>query len=377
MTEPRKISIAYFSDAPYTGGAEKYIYHLASNLDRDRFEQYVIINNRVGLKRLESWLKGSGVRVYSLDYEPPFSISNTRSLFRFLRKNPVDLFHINLPGSYDAGCGLAAPVARMAGIKRIVSTEHLPMYPSFPKGRILKSITTRSINRVITVSNDNQMHLIKNHHIPPEKIEVIYNGIPRIKIERNSSGIEGRSQFVVAVIGALHRRKGHFTIFDALKKLPENVKLIIAGEGEMEGEYRTYVKENNLGSRTEFLGHRDDIAGVLAGVDLLALPSTLEATPYVILEAMSAGIPVVASRVFGIPELVTDGETGFLVEAGDSDGFAKSISYLFSDMELFMRISEGAKKSYDEKFTIENSVDRTEKMYERVMGIEDKKEGER
>ena len=377
MPESRKISIAYFSDAPYTGGAEKYIYHLASNLDKDRFEQYVIINNRVGLERLESWLKGSGIKVYSLDYEPPFSIGNTRSLFRLLRENPVDIFHINLPGTYDAGYGLAAPVARIAGIKKVVSTEHLPMYPSFLKGRVLKSITTRSIERVITVSDDNQMHLVNNHHISPEKIEVIYNGIPRVEIERNSSEREGRSRFVVAVVGALQRRKGHFTVFDAMKKLPENIKLIIAGEGEMEGEYRAYVRENNLESRTEFLGHRDDIAELLAGVDILALPSTLEATPYVILEAMSVGIPVVASRVFGIPELVTDGETGFLVEAGDSDGFARSISRLLSDVELFRKISEGAKRDFEERFTIERSVGRTEELYERVMGIEHKMGGER
>ena len=377
MTESGKISIAYFSDSPYTGGAEKYIYHLASNIDRDRFERYVIINNRVGLKRLESWLAGSGIKVYSLDYEPPFSISNSWSLFRLLRKNPVDIFHINLPGSYDAGYGLAAPVARLAGIKRVVSTEHLPMYPSFPKGRLLKGITTRSIERVIAVSKDNQRHLIDNHHISPEKIEVIYNGIPRVEIERNSNERESRSRFVVAVIGALHRRKGHFTVFDAMKKLPENIRLIIAGEGEMEKEYRAYVKENGLDDRTEFLGHRDDIGELLSKVDLLALPSTLEATPYVILEAMSAGIPVVASAVFGIPELVTDGETGFLVEAGDSGGFARSISRLFSDTELFRRVSREAKRDFEKRFTIERSVGQTESLYEKVMGIEDKKGRER
>lgn len=377
MTKSGKISVAYFSDSPYTGGAEKYIYHLASNIDRDRFERYVIINNRAGLGRLESWLAGSGVKVYSLGYKPPFSIGNSGLLFRLLRREPVDIFHLNLPGSYDAGFGLAAFVARIAGIKRAVSTEHLPMYPSFPKGRLLKGITTRFIERVIAVSEDNQRHLIENHHIPPEKIEVIYNGIPRVETGSDSGERKGRGRFVVAVIGALHRRKGHFTVFDAMKSLPEKISLVVAGEGEMEEEYRTYVKENGLDDRIAFLGHRDDIGELLSEVDLLALPSTLEATPYVILEAMSAGIPVVASRVFGIPELVTDGKTGFLVEAGDSGGFAKYISLLYSDRELFERISGEASRDFEERFTLERSVRQTERLYRKVMGIENNKGCER
>ncbi len=369
MTEPGKISIAYFCDSPYTGGAEKYIYHLASNLDAGVFERYAIINNGTSLKRLESWLVGSGIEVHSLGYDPPISFRNSGSLFRLLRSNPVDILHINLPGSYDAGYGLPAPVAKAAGVKKVISTEHLPMYPSFPKGRLLKGAANRWIDRVIAISNDNKRHLIDNHNIPPGKIDVVYNGIPRVETRRDRGEGGCGENCTVAVIGALQRRKGHFTIFEAMKRLPETIRLTVAGEGEMEPEYRAFVKESGLEGRVEFPGYVDDIGSVLSDVDILAVPSALEATPYVILEALSAGIPVVASDVFGIPELVKDGETGLLVEAGDSEGFASSISRLTSDGALYVRMSMMARIDFEERFTIERSVEQTEKIYQKVLGI--------
>jgi len=376
MQERKKISIAYFSDAPYTGGAEKYLYELASNLDPDRFDRYVIINNRRSLARLESWLSGSGIKVVSLGYEPPFSIFKSRSLFRALQRFTADIFHINLPGSYDAGYGIAAPVAKTAGVKHIITTEHLPMYPSFAKGRLFKKFAMRSIDLVLTVSDDNRKHLIKNHGIAPEKIEVIYNGISSVeKPEKKITG-DKVGRFVVAVIGALHRRKGHFTIFDAIKDLPENIRLVVAGEGDMEEEYREYVRDNKLDQRVEFIGHCKDIGKLLAETDLLAVPSTLEATPYVILEAMSAGIPVVASRIFGIPELVIDGETGILVEPGESAIFAKAIGSLASDSATYNKMTERSKNLFEDRFTIERSVARTQEIYEKQMGSTINKAGE-
>ncbi|MBN2071289.1 MAG: glycosyltransferase family 4 protein [Candidatus Krumholzibacteriota bacterium] len=367
IDRPEKIKVAFFCDAPYTGGAEKYIFLLASHLDPARFESHVIINNDEGLKRLRSWLEDSGIKVSSLGYTPPFSPGNARKLYRILRKYPADIFHINLPGSYDAGYGLAAPVARLAGVGKVVSTEHLPMFPAFTKGMLLKSITSRSIDRVITVSEDNRRHLERNHHIPSDKIEVIYNGIDRAVPDGETIKAIQDDIFEVTIIGALHKRKGHLVLFEAIAKLPRGVRLTVAGEGEMEKEYREYVESAGIGDRVEFIGHSDDIMGLLSRTDLLAVPSTLEATPYVIIEAMSLGVPVVASDIFGIPELVSDGETGLLVDEGDSGRLAESVERLMSDRELLERMSKRSLEVFKERFTIERSVSLTSRLYEALV----------
>ncbi len=372
MPDSRKISITFFSDASYTGGAEKYLYLLASNLDRDLFNPVVMINRSNGLERLSSWLRDAGVEVQRLGYQAPFSIGSARLLMKALRDRDTGIFHINLPGPYDAGYSLAATVAKLSGIKHVVSTEHLPMVPSFPKGRILKGFNTRSIDRVITVSNDNRAHLTDIHHVPENRIRVIYNGIKGIhtlKPDVNPGGREGgKEKFVIVILGALHTRKGHMTMFDALKRLPQNTFLTVVGEGEMENEYRRFVKDSGLDDRVSFLGYREDVSEILAGADLLAVPSTLEATPYVIIEALAAGVPVVASRIYGIPELVMDGSTGLLVEPGNSVELSRAVALLVSDRRVGRRMSEESLRLFRDRFTIERSVSATVGVYEELIG---------
>jgi glycosyltransferase involved in cell wall biosynthesis len=369
----KPIAVAYFSDAPWVGGAEKYLFLIASNLHRDDFEPTILLNRNPRLGRLKEWCAEARVPVREVSLDLPRSFAGVSDFIAILRGIKPAILHCNLPGPWDSQWSLLAPMARLAGVRHVVSTEHLPMAPSFAKGMILKGFGTWWIERVITVSEDNVRYLVRNHNVPRNKIRVIHVGIPephgRTSADlRHELGIS-RDDFICIMIGSLEERKGHLTAFEALAGLPANVKLIVAGKGEREMEYRAAAAELGLATRIHFLGYREDVDALLIASDALLLPSTLEATPYVVIEAMAARLPVIASRVYGIPELVHDGTTGILIEPGNSDELARAIASLVGDRDLRAKMGNEGRKRYEGEFRIERCVAETEAIYRDLLGI--------
>ena len=367
------VPIAYFSDARWIGGAEKYLFLTASNLHRNDFAPTVIVNRGPRLDALRRWCEGARIPVHEVALDLPRSLAGVREFMAVLRTVKAAVLHCNLPGPWDSQWSLIAPVARLAGVRHVVSTEHLPMVPSFAKGRLLKGFGTLWIDRVITVSEDNVGHLIHNHKVPRGRIRVIRIGIPEPRrggtnVLRRELGL-GTEDFLCVMIGSLEERKGHRTAFEALAVLPGHVKLIIAGTGAREMDYRSHVTRLGLDARVRFLGHREDADALLDASDTLLLPSTLEATPYVIVEAMAASLPVIASRVYGIPELVRDGVTGMLIEPGNRDELARAIASLAGDRALRARMGNEGRKRYDETFRIDRCIAETEAVYREVLGL--------
>jgi glycosyltransferase involved in cell wall biosynthesis len=170
------------------------------------------------------------------------------------------------------------------------------------------------------------------------------------------------------MIGSLEERKGHARAFDALAALPGGVKLLIAGAGEEERALRGKAVSRGLERRVHFLGYRADVDALLSECDALLLPSTLEATPYVIIEAMASGLPVVASNVYGIPEIVRDGETGILVDPGAREKLVRAIAALAQDRDRGVRMGRAGRKRYEEMFRIERCVEETQAVYRDILG---------
>ena len=374
----KPIAVAYFSDAPWVGGAEKYLFLVASNLHRDDFEPTILLNRNPRLGQLKEWCAEARVPVREVSLRLPRSLAGVSEFMAMLRSIKPAILHCNLPGPWDSQWSLLAPIARLAGVRHVVSTEHLPMIPSFAKGMLLKGLGTLWIERVITVSEDNVGHLVRNHKVPRRKIRVVHIGIPeprggRPADVRNELGIS-REDFLCIMIGSLEERKGHRTAFEALAGLPAHVKLIIAGKGEREMEYRAAAAELGLGNRIRFLGYREDIDALLIASDALLLPSTLESTPYVVIEAMAARLPVIASRVYGIPELVHDGTTGVLIEPGNSDELARAIASLARDRARRVHMGNEGRRRYEGAFRIERCIAETEAVYRDLLGVAGSKE---
>ncbi|MGD1047833.1 MAG: glycosyltransferase [Candidatus Krumholzibacteriaceae bacterium] len=367
----RPVRIVYYSDAPWAGGAERYLYLLAANLSKGAFEPAVIMNRNPGLEEFAASLVAANVPVHEASLNLPRSAAGVSEFVSQLRRLRPSILHCNLPGPWGAQYSLVAPLARLAGVRHVVTTEHLPMVPPFAKGRILKGFAGHWIDRVITVSENNVRYLTGSYRTPPAKIRVVRIGIPRPAMEARRSVREelgiAKSDFLCIMIGSLEERKGHATAFEALAALEAGVKLLVVGRGQLEADCRAKAAALGLGERVRFLGYRTDVGALLGACDLLLCPSTLEATPYVILEAMAAGLPVVASRIYGIPEIVLDGVTGILVEPSANDELARAINTLSRDQTIRARMGEAGKKRWEGAFRIERCVAETEAVYAELL----------
>jgi glycosyltransferase involved in cell wall biosynthesis len=361
-----RITVAFISGAAYTGGAEKYIELLAGGLERERFETVLITSGSQGLESLRSAVRNAGVSNETTDGRPLASPRGARQLLQILRRLRPDIVHVNMPGPFDCAFGLPVSVARLSGARRIVTTEHLPMVESFAKAKILRYLHMRHVSRFITVSEDNRIHLVHRHRVPEEKIRVVHNGIPDpVPAGLASRSGDGRVNLLMA--GALEERKGHRVILSVMELLPDGISLSIAGDGPLRAVLEAESGSEKFGGRVNLLGSVEDMPGLISRSDILVVPSLLEATPYVILEAMAAGKPVVASGIYGIPEQVEDGVTGILINPGDVVSFAEAILRLSTDSELSSKMGEAGRKRYRERFSLERSVAGTVKVYEELL----------
>ncbi len=366
MRADGRTRIALVSGAAYSGGAEKYIELLAGGLDRERFEPVLVTSGSPGLESLRSAVQGEGVPNETTGGKSFSTARGARLFSGIMRRLRPDIVHINMPGPFDCAYGLPVSLARLSGAGRIVTTEHLPMVESFAKAKVFRSLHMPHVSRVITVSEDNRSHLEEKHGVPARKIRVVHNGIPdpgRTCGEEK----EGDGPVNLLVAGALEKRKGHIVILSAMDRLPDRIRLSIAGEGPLRGRLETELASGRHGGRVALLGGVEDMQGLISLSDRLVVPSRLEATPYVILEAMAAGTPVVASAIFGIPEQVEDGVTGILTQPGDEISLAEAILRLSADPGLMRRMGEAGRKRYEDRFTLDRSVAGTVEVYEELL----------
>ena len=210
----------------------------------------------------------------------------------------------------------------------------------------------------------------------PNQIERIYNGIDPAGY-RAAHGFQirdelriGRDAPLVGIIGLLNERKGHRTLFQAMeglrREIPE-IRLLVVGEGKIEAEMMRLAEQLGIGQYVLFMGLRRDIPEILAALDVLALPSSREGFGYVLVEAMAAEKPVVATNVSSIPEIVMDGVTGILVPPGKPDALRQAIHRLLNDRGLARSMGAAGRRRAEEKFSIARMLDEVEGLFERII----------
>jgi glycosyltransferase involved in cell wall biosynthesis len=179
---------------------------------------------------------------------------------------------------------------------------------------------------------------------PAHRIRVIPNGIA---VRRHEPG-PARDPVVVGTSALLERRKGIDVLLDASARLEKPHRLVIFGDGPLRRELEGQAE--HLGAPAEFLGFVPDVATRVEELDVFVLPSRGENLPIAILEAMAAAVPVVATRVGGVPEAVVDGESGLLVEPEDAEGLARALERVIADGDLRERLGRGGAARIAERF---------------------------
>lgn len=238
--------------------------------------------------------------------------------------------------------------------------------------RLGSDVEWRLVSATVAVSHAAARTLTLPRHAPTPT--VIHNGIV---VNQPDSALRQRvraelgigSAFAGVMVARVDGRKGHRTLLSCLRSLAaarRNVIVFVIGDGAERAALEAEVREQNLADVMRCLGSRSDVDRFLEAADFFVLPSDTEGLPLSVLEAMAHGLPVVASRVGGLPELIDDGIHGFLVPAGDAAAVGDAICRLMDDAVLRRRLGEAARSRAATQFSMESVARRYTELYERV-----------
>lgn len=290
----------------------------------------------------------------------------------------IKVFNPDLVHAHSTKAGYAARLACALLRKPVIFTAH---GWAFTEGRspiarkllaLAERLAAKVTAKIICVSEHDRQLALRWKVARPEQLVVIHNGVdPRPFLETDGSPIREELGLnegpVLTFVGRLAPPKDPVTLLSAVKDLPNGV-LLIVGDGELQPQVERYIAENGLNRRVKLLGERRDVPRILAASDIFVLSSRWEGLPYTIIEAMMAGLPVVATRVGGIPELVEEGVTGYLVPPKDPDALVKAIHKLLGDPSLRHRMGEAGREKALQGFALDRMLRETERVYEEVLG---------
>jgi len=366
------IRICYVVDAPSLGGAEIYVSRLATALDANAFSATVLMRKDARDPRLVSWaedLRARGVDVNAVSMRLPFAPLDALRIYRALDAVAPHVVHVNMPGPYDGQFGLVLPIARAAGARTVV-TEHLPMVEFLWKRAAIKYAGYRFLDAAVTMTRANAGFVTGRQRVPSSRVHVVANGIAR-GFGTAGGGRELRwelglrdSNVIVAYVGNILLHKGLRRLIEAFSRSSSRSRLhlVVVGTGPDEAACRQLAADRGLSA--SFLGWRTaaDTERLLAASDVLALPSEIEGLPYVLLEAMASALPVIAGRVYGIPEVVDDGVTGLLVDPLRIDDIANALDRM-ADPALRATMGAAARERFERRYTLEAQAARMESLY--------------
>ena len=353
------------------GGAERCLLQLATRLDRERFCPVVYALEPPPESEQASCLPAldaAGIEVHCLGARAIWGIPRVvRELTRLLaaqrpRIVQTFLFHANIAGRI---------AARRAGVDAVVSG--IRVAEPHRRWRLWADrLTDRLVDRHVCVSRSVAQFAEEKARLPAEKLVVIPNGVDlqRFPAQRPADlrefGIRpGRR--VVSCVGRLDRQKGLPGLIRSapawLERLP-GTELLLVGEGPLRGELHTICHRNGISQRVHFAGWRSDVPEILAASDLLVLPSIWEGMPNVVLEAMASRLPVVATDVAGVRELLGPAARQQAVPYGDAAAFAQRVVQLMDDRRSAAELGSQNRQRAEEKFSITRMVAAYERLWE-------------
>lgn len=366
-----------------TGGMEQVAISVINHTNK-RYRHAVIALAGVGAMR--DRITDPAVPCISLDKKPGKDWGCYFRLWKALRRLKPDMVQ-----TYNIGTLDVAPVARLAGVRRIVHAEH-GRDVADPDGtnrryRAMRRWLQPFIARYVAVSADLETWLRESVGIAPGKIACIPNGIDIGRYAEAAGSCELRpllgafappGTIVVVNVGRLDPVKDQAGLIVAFKLLTDSspamaarLRLVIVGEGICRKTLETHIARLGLRDRVCLLGDRKDVPGVLAECNVFALSSVAEGIPLTLLEAMAAGLPVVATRVGGVGEVVVDGVTGTLVEPSDSAALAQALRGYVEDESLRHQHGEAGRERVEQHFSLHAMLAGYTSLYDEVLAGRD------
>lgn len=287
-------------------------------------------------------------------------------LSTLLKKNQVDMIHIH--GAPELIL-LVKPFSRKIPILFTVHGFHGPR--KIWDYRFCAWICNRFVKQVIAVAHAEKELLLKQG-LKPQLIQTIHNGVPDPRyLSLKSSQIMPNlaDKLKIGAVARLEETKGIDYLIEAYSQLTEKfpqTHLCIVGMGSQERKLQELTKRLNLNGRVTFTGYKRNVHDYLHLFDIFVIPSLHEAHPLVLMEGMGHGKPIIATNVGGIPEVIKNKWNGLLVPAANSSVLREAIEELLNNQELREQMSQNARQTYEERFTVKRMISATEKIYHSV-----------
>ncbi len=363
-----RIGVLYVVGSFKSGGTETQLVEILRRLDRERFAPYVLCLEKRGtqlaeVERLDVEIRETGFRrLASLRAARAF-----RSLDAWLEERDIGVIH----GFPFHGAFYGALLKRRRPGLRLMVAEQAIYGLSQARYRLGRRWYYRFVDMVTANCEAVRRAVAARDRIDPARIRVVYGGVDTERFapgtaEPRTSG----DRPVIGCVGRLHPDKGQLLLARAvplvLSELPES-RFLFIGDGPQRGELERLVGDLGIGSRVDLLGDRPDVPRLLAGLDLLVLPSTSEGFSNAALEGSACGIPVVASDAGGNPEIVVDGMTGRIFRNGDVRMLAGCILDLLREPGRARAMGEAGRRRVEAEFPLAAMVRRHEILYEEMV----------
>jgi len=355
------------------GGAESQLYELARGLvgratdtesGRDDACNVVVYCLSSKDEPYGGRLRQAGVAVRTLEARGSFDVGRVLALARALREDRIDVVHAFL---FLASAYAYLATRLTAGIALVTSARNCKPEPH-PLRRLVMRRAFAASRLVICNSSEMQRYAEVNYGAPSARTRVVYNGVDTGRFARPR--VEHRGLHI-GTVGRIEKQKNLDVFLAAAEgflRVHPGTRFSVVGDGSLRGHYTEEVRRRGLGANVELPGTTAEVPALLAGLDQFWLTSDYEGTPNVVLEAMAAGVPVVATRVGGTGEVIEDGRSGSLVEAGDAQAVVRAALDLAADRSRADSIGARAREAVRSRFSLAAMVDATREVYAEARG---------
>lgn len=350
------------------GGTERLLSGMVGHVDRSRFRveiAYLLPCKDAFVDEIQA----RGVAVHCLEARRSISLGWLGRLRRLVRDHDIRLIHTHMPLSASAArlafLGSASPL--------MVHTEH-NLWERYRAPTRWANARTYGRNAAVIAVSDGVAQSIRSRRsvrtvIHGIDLATLQHGAESRRYARATLGIPDHVP-VVGTVGNFTPKKDHVTLLRAFAQIrarDRGARLVLVGTGPLERTLRRQAREFNVQEATLFTGMRADVLDLLPGFDLFVLSSRFEGLPIALLEAMGSGVACIASRVGGVPEVITDGENGLLAEPGDAEGLAAALETLLVDDDTRAKLADRARGRAGD-FDLAKAVRRIEHIYDIVLG---------
>jgi len=359
----RLIGVLHIDSAETWRGGQQQVLYLAERLTD--YDNIVVCPPQ---SPLAEKARAAGLKVLPVRMRGEWDIQAVHKLRNIIKKNSIKIVHLHSPHAH--ALGLLA--AKSAGNCKVVLSRRV----DFPiRKNILSRLKYFKVDRIIAISGGVKRALIADG-LSEEKIDVVYSGADIVRFQ-NVKGDYLISEFGltknswrVGNVAALAWHKDHKTLIEAarivINEFPK-ATFLIAGEGPLRREIEILIEKLNLDENVKLLGFRQDIPEILSLLDLFVLSSSWEGLGTSLLDALASRLPVVASNVGGIPEIIRDGLNGILVAPEDPGALAQAIIHLLKNRDLARKMGEEGFRIVKEKFSVDRMVEQTRRVYDRLV----------